>query len=142
MTDADYADDLAIISNHDKNDETMFHKIEKIAEKIGLKININKTEYMSINQDKNTLKIKNLKDENIKLVEDFKYLGSYIGSTEHGVNIRIAKARAALNTIWKSKTIWKSGLKEKLKKNFFRATAESVLVYVSVTWTLAKEYYY
>ena len=135
MTDADYADDLAIISNNDKNAETIFHKIEKIAEKIGLKINTNKTEYMSINQDKNTRKTKSLKDENIKEVEDFKYLGSFIGSTEHEVNIRIAKAWAALNSM---KTIWKSGLKEKLKKNVFRATVESVLVYVSVTWTLTK----
>ena len=129
------ADDLAIISNNDKNAETMFNKIGKIAEKIGLKINTNKTEYMSINQDINTRKIKSLKDQNIKVVEDFKYLGSYIGSTEHDVNILIAKAWAALNSM---KTIWKSGLKEKLKKNFSRATVESVLVYGSVTWTLTK----
>ena len=33
-------------------------------------------------------------------------------------------------------TIWKSNLKYKLKKNFFRAVVESVLVYDSITWTL------
>ena len=76
---------------------TEFNKIGKIAEKIGLKINTNKTEYMSINQDINTRKIKSLKDQNIKVVEDFKYLGSYIGSTDHDVNILIAIAWAALN---------------------------------------------
>ena len=54
---------------------------------------------MSINQDKNTRKIKSLKEENIKVFEDFKYLGSYIGSSEHDVNIRIAKAWAALNSM-------------------------------------------
>ena len=90
---------------------------------------------MSINQDKNTRTIKSLKKENIKVFEDFKYLGSYIGSSEHDVNIRIAKAWAALNSM---KTIQNSGLKEKLKKNFFRATVESVLVNGSVTCTLTK----
>ena len=32
--------------------------------------------------------------------------------------------------------IWKSMLSEGLKRNFFRAAVESVLVYGSVTWTL------
>ena len=85
---------------------------------------------MSINKDKNTSKIKSLKDKNIKVDEDFKYLRRYIAPTEHDVIIRIAKAWAALNIM---KTIWNSGLKEKLKKNFFRPTVESVLVYGSVT---------
>ena len=44
MTDSDYADDLAINLNNDKNAETMFHNFEKTAEKIGLKINTNKTD--------------------------------------------------------------------------------------------------
>ena len=33
-------------------------------------------------------------------------------------------------------SIWKSNLSVKLKKNFFRATVESILVYGSITWTL------
>ena len=38
-------------------------------------------EYMSFNQnEKTTSIIKNLNGENIKKVDDFKYLGSYIGS--------------------------------------------------------------
>ena len=69
----------------------------------------------------------------IKRVEDFKYLVSYIKSTDRYVNIRIAKAWAALNNM---QSIWKSKLSEGLKINFFRAASESVLVYGSVTWTL------
>ena len=123
MTDADYADDL------EKMPKQFSIKV-KISQKIGLKINTNKNEFMSMNQDKNTSKIKSLKDKNIKVDEDFKYLRRYIAPTEHDVIIRIAKAWAALNIM---KTIWNSGLKEKLKKNFFRPTVESVLVYGSVT---------
>ena len=44
---------------------------------------------MSINQ-KNTIQIKSLNGDNIKLVKDFKYLVSYIGSTEHGMKIIIS----------------------------------------------------
>ena len=69
----------------------------------------------------------------INEVEDFKYLGSYIRSTKSDVNIRIAKAWAALNSM---NTIWKSRLSTNLIRLFFRAAVESVLVYGSVTWTL------
>ena len=69
----------------------------------------------------------------INQVEDFKYIGNYIRSTKIYVNIRIAKAWAALNSI---NTIWKSKLSTNLKIILFRAAVESVLVYGSVTWTL------
>ena len=89
---------------------------------------------MSFNQnEKTTSIIKSLNGENIKKVDDFKYLGSYIGSTEHDINIRTAKAWAALNNL---NIIWKSNLRENLKINFFRTAVETVLVYGSVTWTM------
>ena len=69
----------------------------------------------------------------INEVEDLKYLISYIRSTKRDVNIRIAKAWVALHSM---NTIWKSRLSTNLKRHFFRAAVESVLVYGSVTWTL------
>lgn len=69
----------------------------------------------------------------IKQVEDFKYLGSYIASTEHDVNIRLGKTWDALNELDK---IWKSNLPDNLKRNFFRAAVETVLLYGSVSWNL------
>ena len=69
----------------------------------------------------------------INEVEDFKYLGSYIRSTKIDVNIMIDKVWAVLNSM---NTIWKSKLSTNLKRHFFRAAVESVLVYGSVTWTL------
>ena len=71
--------------------------------------------------------------ERIKQVNDFKYLGSYIASTEHDINVRIGKAWSALNQFT---NIWKSRLSANLKRNFFKATVESVLVYGAITWTL------
>ena len=49
--------------------------------------------------------------------------------------IRILKAWSSLDQL---RTIWKSTLPEQLKKGFFRAVVESVLLYGSFTWTLTK----
>ena len=56
-----------------------------------------------------------------------------VASTIYDVNVRIGKAWAAVNGM---KNIWKSNLPDQLKRNFFRATVESVLAYGSVPWTL------
>ena len=98
----------------------MLHKIEA---EIGLGVNA-----------KNNSCIKSLKGKIIKQVNDFKYLGSYVASTDHDFNVRIGQACAALNNMI---SIWKSNLSVKLNKNVFRATVESILVYGSITWTLA-----
>ena len=116
ITDTDYADDLDNVE--DAN--IMLHKIEEAAAEIGLGVNADKTEYISLNQKNNSC-IKSLKGKIIKQVNDFKYLGSYVASTNHDVNVRIVQAWAALNNMT---SIWKSNLYVKLKKNFFRATVE------------------
>ena len=49
----------------------MIHKIENVEKDIALQVNTNKTEFMSIHL-KNTIEIKSLNGDNIKLVNDFK----------------------------------------------------------------------
>ena len=51
------------------------------------------------------------------------------------MTIRITKVWAALNKLTR---IWKSNLPDDLKRSFFRAVVESVLLYGSTTWTLTK----
>ena len=51
----------------------MLHKIEEAAAEIGLGVNADKTEYISLNQKNNSC-IKSLKGKIIKQVNDFKYL--------------------------------------------------------------------
>ena len=74
--------------------------------------------------------MRSLNDVKIKQVEDFKDLGSYIASTERDVNIRLGKAWDALNELDK---IWKSNLPDNLKRNFFQAAVETILLYGSVS---------
>ena len=52
------------------------------------------------------------------------------------IKIRIAKS---WNTLDKLSSIWKSNITATLKRNFFRALVESVLLYRSEAWTLTKK---
>ena len=54
-----------------------------------------KTEYMNINHA-NTDNLKSSTGIQIKRVNDFKYLGSYVSSTEKYVKIRLAKSCAPI----------------------------------------------
>ena len=132
LTDADYADDLAALSDTTEDATTLLYRIEQAAKMIGLHINEKKTEYMVFN---NTGDIRATNGEKLKQVDDFQYLGSHLASTENDIQIRMTKAWAALN---KMNKIWKSNLPRKLKIQFFKATVESILLYGSGTWTLTK----
>ena len=99
ITDVDYADDLAVLTNNIQDAMKLLHKIEEAASEIGLYINAKKTEYIIINIENNTFEIRDLNGNLLKVVEDFKYLGSYIASTERDIEIRIGKAWGALNQL-------------------------------------------
>ena len=133
ITDIDYADDLALTSDTIEEATQLLHHLEVAAKEIGLRINAKKTEFISFNQ---AGQIKSLDGSNIKSVEDFTYLGSRIISSDSDIQVRKAKAWAALNKMDK---IWKSSLPKYLKRRFFSSVVESVLLYGSTTWTLTKE---
>ena len=46
ITDEDYADDIALLSNSPTQAESLLHSLEQIACGIGLHLNIDKTKYM------------------------------------------------------------------------------------------------
>ena len=50
ITDADYADDIAILANTPNQVETLRHSLERATAGIGLHVNAHKTEYMCFNQ--------------------------------------------------------------------------------------------
>ena len=84
ITDIYYADYIAIVTDSVNPSMTFLHTIEENSNYIDLKINTNKTEYITVNQNQHGIKcitLNNREGHNIKRVEYFKYLGSYIGST-------------------------------------------------------------
>ena len=79
ITDANNADDIAILAITPNQAETLLHSLELAAAGIGLRINAHKAEYMCYNQ---TGDISTLDGTSLKLVDKFTYLGSSVSSTE------------------------------------------------------------
>ena len=132
ITDADYADDLALLANTPNQAETLLHSLERVAAGIGLHVNAHKTEYMCYNQTGN---ITTLDGASLKLVDKFTYLGSSVSSTEKDIDTRLTKAWTAIDRL---SIIWKSDLTDKTKRSFFQAAVVSILLYGCTTWTLTK----
>ena len=132
ITDADYADDLALLANTPNQAETLLHSLERAAASIGLHVNAHKTEYMCSNQTGN---IATLDRASLKLVDKFTNLGSSVSSTEKDIDTRLTKAWTAIDRL---SIIWKSELNDKMKRSFFQAAVVSILLYGCTTWTLTK----
>ena len=132
ITDADYADDLALLANTPNQAETLLHSLERAAAGIGLNVNAHKTEYMCYNQTGN---ITTLDGASLRLVDKFTYLGSSVSSTENDIDTRLTKAWTAIDRL---SIIWKSDLTDEMKRSFFQAAVVSILLYGCTTWTLTK----
>lgn len=135
ITDTDFADDISIISSSLQNAQDLLTSLEKAANCVGLYLNVSKTEYMnnSVVADPN-FQMKTLNDYILKLVNDYKYLGSYISSSEKDFKTRKGMAWSACNDLHK---IWVSNLNTKIKTNIFKTIIEPILLYGSETWTLS-----
>ena len=126
-----YADDICLLENAIKQAQEQLDSLKDNARKVGLEINIKKTEYMT---NINTQESLNIDGTNIERVEDFKYLGARMKSTDKDVETRIALAWSAF---WSLKKIWKSQhLTEYIKINLFNASCVSILLYGSETWLI------
>ena len=62
ITDADFADDIALLANTPVQSETLLHSQDRAAAGIGLHVNAHKTEYMCFNQ---------INGSSLKLVDKF-----------------------------------------------------------------------
>ena len=132
ITEADYADDIAILANTHNKAEKLLHRLERAAPGIGLHVNAHKSEYMCYNQ---TGDISTLDGTTLKLVDKFTYLGSSVSSTEKDIDMRLTKAWTAIDRL---SIIRKSVLTDKMECSFFQAAVVSILLYGCTTWTLTK----
>ena len=66
ITDADYADDIALLTNTPAQAETLLHSLERAAAGIGFLVDAHKTEYICLNQKGD---ISTLNGSSLKLVD-------------------------------------------------------------------------
>ena len=134
INDTDFADDIALVTEELEQAQDFLHCVQENAAKIGLHLNSDKTEFMSFNQVQDTV-LKTVNNENIKKVDNFKYLGAWIDDTANDVKVRKALAWKSCNILNK---IWKWSLCKSLKLRIFLTLVGSVVLYGSETWTLTK----
>ena len=77
--------------------------------------------------------MKTLNGSELKCVQDYKYLCSFISSSEKDFKTRKGMAWTACNNLH---NVWTSSLDDKIKINTFKTMIEPILLYGSETWTL------
>ena len=137
VTDADFADDIALISSKIEDAQKLLTALESAANCTGLYLNDSKTEFLTLNIDDPLVNIKTLSGTFLKKVFDYTYLGFHISSSEKDYKIRKALTWSACNKLHR---IWSSRfLTNKLKVKVLKTCIEPILLYGSETWTLTKK---
>ena len=117
---------------HCKSSQGVTSKVESECKKVGLHLNTKKTKVMAINTPESIV-LKTVDGQTLQVEKDFKYLGSWINSSEKDIKVRKALAWNALHSMH---VLWKSKINFPLKRSLFVATVKSVLTYGSDSWTL------
>ena len=134
ITDLDFADDIALISDTTNMASELLQRVETECEKIGLHLNARKTKVMVCNTIQPNISTMN--GTVLEVTEDFKYLGSWVSSTQQDIKVRRALAWKALHSM---RNVWRSNLRDSMKRRLFVSTVESVLLYGAETWTLTSQ---
>ena len=101
LTESDLAlaEDIALLENYPIRAQAQMDELILNACMVGFEINVKKTEQIRLNQldpSASAFAAKlSIDNQDIEVVEDFKYLGSFVGYTEHDFRVRIGLALAA-----------------------------------------------
>ena len=107
LTDLDFADDIALLSDTEIEAQELLRNVENAALCVGLHMNAKKTQVMAFNQP-GCVEIQTVQGSLLEEVKDFKYLGSWVKSSEQDIKVRKAlawKSCNKLNTIWNTRAV-------------------------------------
>ena len=129
---------MALLENSNSRAQNKLDAYRDRAATVGLQLNVKKTEQMQLNQPGGVAATKLVSDgQEIKVVDDFKYLGSHVGLATNDISARIALAWVAFA---KLKPILKASRPTvKFKMRLFNAAVVSVLLYGCETWVITEE---
>jgi hypothetical protein len=136
-----YADNTVLIASTEEDLQRMIDAVSRESIKMGLSLNVKKSECMSISKNKSpsTCSV-NINGESIKQVMHFNYLGSTItsdGRCDEEIKKRIALSKQAfqkMSPVLKNRTI-----SINTKARVLKCYMWSVLLYGSECWTISKE---
>jgi len=134
MEDLDFADDIVLISHTQSHLQQKSARINELAEAVGLKINIRKTNVMSNEATKEPVFFNN---QPLDYTDQFTYLGSVVsisGGTEEDITACLGKARS---TFARLKPVWKSNAYSRTTKlRIYKSNVLPVLLYGAECWRM------
>ena len=135
-----YADDAAIVAHSPEALQRLIDTIYQTYNRLGLKMNTDKTEVLrgKFEGDGQENTCINVGPAQLKNVQAFKYLGSYLTddcSLDKEITQRIGKAAAAFGSL-RGRVFSNRNLKLPTKISVYHAVCLSTLLYGSEAWTL------
>ena len=130
-----YADDTTLMAESDEEPKSLLTKVKEESEKVGLKLNIQKTKIM----ESSPITSWQRDGETVKTVADFIFRGSKItadGDCSHEIKRRLLLGRKVMtnvDSIFKSRDITLS-----TKVRLVQAMVFPVVRYVCESWTIKK----
>ena len=130
-----YADDTTLMTESEEELKSLLMKVKEESEKVGLKLNIEKTKIM----ESGPITSWQIDGETVETVVDFIFLGSKItadGDCSHGIKRRLLLGRKVmtnLDSIFKSRDIILS-----TKVHLVKAMVFPVVKYGCESWTVKK----
>ena len=87
----DFSDDIALLSNTVSQARELLLRVESECKKVGLLLNTKKTKLMTFSTPESIV-LKTADGQTLQVEKDFKYLGSWINSSEKDIKVRQALA--------------------------------------------------
>jgi hypothetical protein len=131
-----FADDIAALGEKESDLQDSIRRIEEKSRRMGMRINVEKTEVQLIGKGNETLNIE-VEGQQLNQTSNFVYLGGSISSNEGSemdIQRRLGIARGIfqnLNQVWITKDISKA-----TKVKVYETLVLSALLYNSETWTV------
>jgi hypothetical protein len=137
LNDLAFADDIALLETDAERAQKQIETLATNARLTGLEINVAKTEQLRLNlkAEINPQPNNKIDSQEIEIVDNFKYLGSNLSSSEKDITCRIALAWAAFS---KLKAVLVSNRCQKLRLRIFDAACVSILLYGCETWVISQ----
>jgi hypothetical protein len=127
-----YADDIALLADDMETAARMFARVQEEASKIGLKVNLQKTEYMALGIPHDSLIPEKL--QHIKKCDRFTYLGVEMCSSQEAF---LARRRLAWVAARKLYRLFTSAAPDDVKLLYYKAVVEPVFLYGAESWVMA-----
>jgi Reverse transcriptase (RNA-dependent DNA polymerase) len=129
-----FADDQVIIATDEDDVQYMYRKLEEELIKWGLKINIDKTEYLNVGGEKRDLPVT---QGTIKGCYKYKYLGNIIsekGNTDKDIQNRLTQGRRSIQML--NPLLWSPKITLKTKTRIYQTIVEPIMTYGSECWQM------